>query len=105
MGKPTEVIEQYQHPRGTTITWDDIGDPVSLRFMHRPTIVISGVVTEPIAFMGSIDGNNYELLRDDDGDVIRYVKPGVYVLKHEVRFIKPTYGKDFKGTIQLFIEG
>lgn len=105
MSKPVEVYEQYKFPRGTLVTWNDIGDPVSLRFPHKPTIVISGLVVSPIAFMGSVDGVNFELLRDQDGDIVRFVKPGTYTLNYQLCYLKPCHGDGFKGTIQLFIEG
>lgn len=104
MSKPIEESIQYQFPRGTLVTWTDIGDAVSLRYVHEPTVLISGSIIEGIAFEGSLDGKKFELIRDQDGDVISYRKPGIYTVPAKVRAIKPANGANFVGTIQLFIE-
>lgn len=90
-------------PKGEHITWTGNGphDGVNLGYIQSPSVLVSHL-TSAVTFEGSFDGENWDVIRDKDNEIVRFTKTGVYRLPVAVVHVRPVSADGI--TVRLFIQ-
>ena len=105
MNKPQRIrTPQGDFPKGEHIVWIGNGqhDGVNLGYLQSPSVQVDCAPTAAITFEGSFDGENWSVIRDKEGEVVRIIKDGMYRLPVAVVHVRPVSQAAI--VVRLFIQ-